>query len=339
MLEHARLALVGGLGCDVDGARAAIALAERLNGAFDHMHSDAMFNTLDVLRETGMMLTTPGEVRVRADRILLAGPGIEAAWPEIWQRLALHQPPALGTGNRRVIWLGGEASVPGIETVLVPVPPGKMPAALAALRARLAGRPIGPAPLALAVLDPLAEALKTAQIGTAIWAQGELDALSTEMLCGLVFDLNKTTRFSGLPLAPGGNAAGVTLAAGWMTGFPPRTGFGRGYPEHDPWRFGSRRLAESGEADAALWINVMDDFPPAWDLPLVAITGAATRLATPPAVHIIAGTPGIDHAGVLHDCATGMLLNDAATVPFGAPSVAAILRQIAAHTSGGPLPC
>ena len=25
--------------------------------------------------------------------------------------------------------------------------------------------------------------------------------------------------------------------AGWMTGFPPRTGFGRGYPEHDPWRF------------------------------------------------------------------------------------------------------
>ena len=76
-----------------------------------------------------------------------------------------------------------------------------------------------------------------------------------EMLFGLIDDLNAHTRFTGLPLAPGDNAAGVMQACGWMTGFPMRTGFGRGYPEHDPWRFDATRLVESGEADCALWIS------------------------------------------------------------------------------------
>lgn len=341
VLGRARFPLVAGLACDVDGARAAIALAERLHGAFDHMHSDAVFNTLDVMRETGMMLTTPGEVRVRADTVLLVGQGVEAAWPQAWERLALHQPAALGaSGPRRVIWIGGGtgAVVPGVDTVAAPAGAAALPAFLSALRARLAGRRLA-AGLPLDVLDTIAAQLKGAKIGCAIWAQADLDPLATEMLCGLVFDLNKATRFSGLPLAPPGNATGVTLASGWMTGFPPRTGFGRGFPEHDPWRFSAQRLIANGEADAALWINVMDAAMPKWEVPLVAITGPSGYFAHPPAVQFIAGCPGVDHDGVLHDAATGMLLTAPATAPSAAPSVAAILHQIASAMPGGPLPC
>ena len=49
-----------------------------------------------------------------------------------------------------------------------------------------------------------------------------------------------------------------------MTGFPMRTAFGRGYPEHDPWRFDATRLVESGEADGALWISAYRATKPQW---------------------------------------------------------------------------
>ena len=49
-----------------------------------------------------------------------------------------------------------------------------------------------------------------------------------------------------------------------MTGFPVRTGFGRGYPEHDTWRFDSTRLVDSGEADAAIWISAYGAEAPPW---------------------------------------------------------------------------
>ena len=65
-----------------------------------------------------------------------------------------------------------------------------------------------------------------------------------------------------------------------MTGFPLRTGFGRGVPEHDPWRFEASRLIDSGEADCAVWISAYGTRPPAWkrDLPLVALTAIRTPL-------------------------------------------------------------
>ena len=343
LLGEARFPLVAGLGTDIDGARAAIALAERLRGAFDHMHSGAIFNTLDVLRETGMMLTTPGEVRVRADTILLVGPGLAGEWPEIWQRLSLHVPPPLGEAReRRVIWLApGTAQAPeGLAMERIDCQASALPAALAALRARMAGRAIGPTPVPVETLNQITAALKSAKIGVAIWTQPDMEALATQMLCGLVFDLNNATRFSGLPIAPGGNATGATLAAGWMTGFPTRTGFGRGYPEHDTWRFETARLIDSGEADAAMWIDAMGDATPDWNVPLVALTTAEARFAQPPAVQIHVGRPGVDHDGVLHDPATGLLLASPATQPSAAPKIADIVSQIAAALGPeGAWPC
>ena len=43
------------------------------------MHSAALMRDLDSLRETGVMLTTPGEARVRADVLLLVGDGLTAS--------------------------------------------------------------------------------------------------------------------------------------------------------------------------------------------------------------------------------------------------------------------
>ena len=66
LLAASRCALVAGLGTDIAGARAAIALADRIGAVVDHMHSDALLRDLAVVREAGLIVTTANEARLRA---------------------------------------------------------------------------------------------------------------------------------------------------------------------------------------------------------------------------------------------------------------------------------
>src|SRR5271166_5156298 len=91
ILEAAKFPLIAGLGADAAGARAAILLAERLRGAYDHLASDAILADLDVLRSFAMFTTTPNEARLRADVVLLMGPRLAARSPELFERLALEK--------------------------------------------------------------------------------------------------------------------------------------------------------------------------------------------------------------------------------------------------------
>src|SRR5579862_3309459 len=96
LLAESGQPLIAGLGADIAGARAAISLAERLGGVLEHMHSAALLRDLDCLRETGVMLTTPGEARVRADVVLLVGDALQETWPALNERLL--RPPARPEG-------------------------------------------------------------------------------------------------------------------------------------------------------------------------------------------------------------------------------------------------
>src|SRR6185503_11188981 len=74
LLRASRSPLIAGLGTDVAGARAAIALAQRTGAIVDHMNSEGVLRNLDVMRSSGVMMTTPTECHVRADTLLLTGP-------------------------------------------------------------------------------------------------------------------------------------------------------------------------------------------------------------------------------------------------------------------------
>ena len=69
LLASSRHPLIAGLGTDVAGARAAVALAERIGAAIDHMHADELLRNLDVMRSSGVLRTTPSEAHVRADTL------------------------------------------------------------------------------------------------------------------------------------------------------------------------------------------------------------------------------------------------------------------------------
>jgi formylmethanofuran dehydrogenase subunit B len=344
ILAGAKFPLVGGLGADVAGARAAILLAERLRGAFDHLATTDAFADLDVMRSAGMFATTSNEARVRSDFFLLIGPGLSTSWPALYERLALNKPPRLGgRTSRRVVWIGpkrGEAKFDGVEIETFAATPEDIPDFVAALRARLGGRPVSLSATSVKKIDALVESLKAAHFGVAVWSAAGLDALAVEMLQGLVTDLNATTRFTAIPLGARADASGVIQTSGWTTGFPPRTGFGRGYPEHDPWRFEAKRLVDSGEADAALWISAYDGEPPPWSrhLPLVTLAPASAKASAKRGLFIEVGRPGEDYDCVEFAQEAAALVWRRASSPSSLPSVADAIAAISARFSED-VPC
>jgi formylmethanofuran dehydrogenase subunit B len=309
LLTGSRSAVVAGLGTDIAGARASVVLARAIGGCIDHMEAASVFANLDVMRRSGWIVTTPLQLRARADTVLLVGGGLT-------ETLGV---PALGGGARPVFRLGAS------------------PGPLAALRAIVAGRRTSLDEAAAAPLRDLAAALAEARFGVAVWSAGELEPLAIEMLCGLIDDLNKKTRFAGLPLASPNGAEGVTQAVAWTSGFPVRTGFAGSEPLHDPWRFDAQRLIARGEVDAAVWISSFARTPPPWGnaVPTIVLAGPGTVFDAPPAVVFEVGCPGLDHDAMLYDPALGGIAFAAAREPSAIPTVAETLAAITA----GLQPC
>ncbi len=339
ILSAARMPVIAHLGTDVAGARASILLAERLRGAYDHTNSARIFADLDVMRQAGLAFTTANEARLRADVFLFVGKDLTKIWPAMIERLAPAEIPPfdLAREPRKLLRIAPGRGVAQVEGLAVyTLESSNLHATLAALRARAAGRPVSCAKSARRKLDEFTEVLKNARFGVAVWGGDLLDSLSIEMLHGLIRDLNKTTRFSGLPLGDNSNASGVVQTSGWMTGFPVRTSFGRGFPEHDIWRFDAARMIESGEADAALWISAYCVEAPQWkkNIPLVALAYPQTAFAQEPQVCIEIGCPGIDHDAAEFAPETGSIVSRKAVHPSQAPSVETVIGEIAKHLGG-----
>ncbi|MGH6858099.1 MAG: tungsten formylmethanofuran dehydrogenase, partial [Methylocella sp.] len=119
ILSAARMPVIAGLGTDVAGARASILLAEKLRGAYDHMNSTQIFADLDVLRQAGLMFTTPNEARLRADVFLFVGKDLTKIWPAMMARLSPAEIPPfdLAREPRKLLWIApgrGGAKVDGL---------------------------------------------------------------------------------------------------------------------------------------------------------------------------------------------------------------------------------
>ncbi len=331
ILRRSRCAVIAGAGTDVAGAEAAVSLARAVDGVFDHLHADGVLRDLEVMGQAGWIVTTPSQACARADLVLLVGSGLDSAWPGFVARLRLNGPPPLHPDrSRRVIRLcPGEDGFAG-EAATIGGEPRELPILLGVLRALCAGRPPrDDAPL-LGQLRDCARALQDARYGVALWSAERLDPLAIEMLCGLIDDLNASTRFAGLPVPGPGNAMGIAQASAWASGFPFRTSFARQQPAHDSWRFDARRMVESGEADAAVWIAALDPAAPPWRraLPTIALVARDTSFASSPEVLITVGRPGLDHPAVLFEQDLGGLVAKQAAAASAVPTVAHVVGRI-----------
>nr|WP_292838093.1 tungsten formylmethanofuran dehydrogenase [Mesorhizobium sp.] len=330
------------LDTDIHGTRAAIALAEQVGAVCDHAgDGGALARETALFTDRGAMTIAPGETRRRADVVAIVG-----ELPEIHHEFVgelATTVPDLGGGNPRRFFLVGPAGTPapplGKGRKATPLSCGgqDLCGTLAALRAQCAGRRTA---LPVSNFPAFAEALEGAHFPVFLFSGHAADGLALAMLQGLIADLNRKKRASGLHLPASESGWGSALVSTWMTGFPLRTGFARGFPDFDPWRCDGARMIAAGEADLHLRIAALAPEPPGKRSRMASIVLAKTAgPAAGAAVTIAIGAPGVDHDAVVYSSRLGSLRALGARTPSDLPAAAAILRLIAEQVGSEALPC
>lgn len=108
LLINSKQPLIAGLGTDLNGARAAMALADKSGATIDSYYSPAAFRNILVLQDTGYMTTTLTEVRNRVDLLVVVGTDIESTFPRFYERMVWNKESMFGQDieSREVIYLG-----------------------------------------------------------------------------------------------------------------------------------------------------------------------------------------------------------------------------------------
>jgi formylmethanofuran dehydrogenase subunit B len=319
LIRQSKLPLYGGLATDVEGMRAAMALADYSGGVIDHALSEGLYRNFKVLQSTGWVMTTLTEFRNRADLIIIVGTDVHRLHPRFFERMICNDESMFETSasRRTIVFIGeglDQSAAIGArigDVLTLPCPLDRVGEVVAALRARLKGVPLS-APIVanvpMTTIDDLANRCHNAAYGVMVWASSALNFpnadLTVQTICDTVRDLNVTQRFAGLAL--GGNEGGVTASAvsSWQSGFPLRVSFASGKPEYDASRYSILRMLTGGEGDLLVWTATIspDIGVPKTTLPTIVLGTPGLAMAQPPAVFIPVGTPGVDHAGRLIRC-------------------------------------
>lgn len=317
ILHEARQPLFSGLGTDVYGMRAVLELADLAGATLDHMNSEAVMRNVLAVQNSGWQTTTLTEVRNRADLVLIIGGDIVSRYPRFFERVIWNAESMFDrdTAARDIVYLGGPDidtnagdSPRGIHPTTIPCNNGDLPTVIAALLALSAGKDLHVEKVAgvpVADLQHLVTRLAAAEYSVIVWSAADLNFphadLTVHKIAELIAYFNHTTRCSGLPL--GGSEGDVTAnnVSSWISGYPIRNSFKRGYPEYDPYRFSTAEQMNSTEADALIWINSLDAqrLPPETTVPTILIGHPGMQFAREPEVFIPVGIPGVDHAGIM----------------------------------------
>jgi len=346
LLRQAKLPLFSGFGSDVNDTRAALSLLDACRGVFDQMRAEGGMRNLAVLQDSGWMACTLGELKNRVDVLVSFGTDIEAHFPRFFERFVWTQDTLFGqdTKEREVVYIGpapsGNAatSPDGRAPKVIPCAPEALPDVAAALNALARGatlRATSVGGVPVAELAALVERLMQARYSVFTWAAGQLNfphaELAIQQVCQTVVALNKTTRSSALPLGGQDGDRTASQVCAWISGYPTRVGYLRGYPEHDPYHYAGARLLENGEADVLVWVNSLAfNPPPATGVPTVVLGRSGMRFDREPDVFIPVGCPGIDHAGHMYRCDNVVAMPLYKLRDSGLPSAAAVLKAIEA---------
>ena len=314
LMTHSKHPLIAGLGTDLNGARAAMALADKGGATVDSYYSPAAFRNILVLQDSGYITTTLTEVKNRVDVLVVVGSDIETSFPRFFERMVWNEESMFGQNinGREIIYLGkqpsGDASTSpdGKRAQVIACDNADLPEVISVLRALLKGKPVqveAVAGIAISELKALADKLAAAKYSVITWAAGELDfdhaEVAIQNLCDMVKEINATTRSSCLPLGGKEGDATVNAVASWQSGYPMRTTFNRRYPDYDPFLNDSRRIVAENETDLLVWVSSFNTniTPPKTAATTVVLGRSGMQFDVEPEVFIPVGVPGIDHEG------------------------------------------
>lgn len=352
LLGAARLPLFSGFGTDVSDTRAALSLVDLSRGVFDQARAAASLRNLSVVQDSGWMATTLGEVRNRVEVLVAFGTDIEAAFPRFFERYIWVDQTLFGqrAAGREIVFIGpaprGTAAVApdGRAPRIIPCAKDALPDVAAAFNALSRGvelrcSEVGGVPVA--ELAALVERLRQSSYSVVTWAAAQLDfphaELTVQQITQAVVALNRTTRAAALPLGGQEGERTASQVCAWLSGYPTRVAYLKGYPEHDPVHFSADHLLGSGEADVLVWVSSLSLAPPpVTAIPTVVIGRSGMELAVEPEVYIPVGCPGLDHAGHMYRCDNVVALPLYGLRESGLPSAQAVLQAIEACLAAPP---
>lgn len=319
LLKTSQQPLIGGMGTDLNGARAAMALADHSRATVDSQFSDAAFRNILVLQDTGYMTTTLTEVRNRVDFLLVVGTDIESAFPRFFERMVWPKESMFGQDidTREVVFLGkkpsGNASTSpsGRAAQVIECSDADLPEVISVLRALVKDKPVQAEKvggIAVAELVKIADKLNQAKYGVISWSGTQLNHAHAELtiqnICEMIKEINNTTRCNGLPLGGKEGDTTVNAVSSWQSGYPMRTSFSRNMPDYDPYLNRGQRMLDDGEVDVLIWVSSFNTAgtPPKTDATTVVLGRSGMTFEKEPEVFIPVGVPGIDHIGRTFRC-------------------------------------
>ena len=339
ILASARAPLVYGLGrttCETQ--RAAVALAEAIGATIDPAGPllDGASGLASQAR--GASTATLGEVRDRAETVVVWRADPVVTHPRLLERLRLPDP-----GRELVVVAERRTSTAELADAYLELPAERDIEALWTLRALVRGASPAPATAPDAPLADLAGRLRDSR-GVAILhhVRGYVEALG---LHALVRDLCRVTHAVTVTLRHEANAAGAEDVLAWQTGYPAAVSFADGGPRANATELSATAVLDRGETDAALVVasDPLEHLPAAAAerlraIPVISIDAFDTATARAARIAFTTGAPGVHEPGVVHRL-------DGVPVPFRAvlestcPSDREVLMAIAGRIArrGGDL--
>lgn len=345
LMKASKQPLIGGMGTDLNGARAAMALADHSRATVDSQFSDAAFKNILVLQDTGYMTTTLTEVRNRVDLLLVVGTDIESTFPRFFERVVWPKESMFGQDveSREIIYLGkkpsGDASTSpgGRRAEVIECDQEDLPEVMSVLRALVNGKTVqaeSVGGIAAADLAAIADKLKAAKYGVITWSGTQLNMDHAEAtiqnICEMIKEINNTTRCNGLPLGGKEGDTLVNAVSSWQSGYPMRTSFSRNVPDYDPYLNRGQRMLDDGEVDLLLWVSSFNTAgtPPKTDATTVVLGRSGMTFEQEPEVFIPVGVPGIDHEGRTFRCDSVVSLPLKKLRDSGLPSTSDVLTAV-----------
>ena len=341
ILGEAKLPLVCGLGqTDCESQRAAVALAEAIGAVIDPAGPIQDGAVGAASQAIGLSTATFGELRDRAEVVVVWRADPVASNPRLLPRLRLDR--AGRVSERTLVVIDGQRTATADEAdEFIELPAELDFEALWAMRALVRDVPLDrdlAARLPLDAFEQLAGRLRVCSYGAMLL--GPAAYVNALALLALVRDLARVGHVVALPLRHDGNARGAEDVLAWQTGYPSAVSFARGHPRAQPGEFSAAGVLERGEADAALIVgfDALAHLPPrAADhlrrIPTIVVDPrAATETVAIAHVAFATAAGGVHRGGTAHRM-------DGVPVPLRAPLASAragdeqVLAAIAARVA------
>jgi formylmethanofuran dehydrogenase subunit B len=304
ILASSKRLLVDGLArTSVQSQRAAVVLAEKYRGVLIGFGSPVAARMHRAAQSAGLVTSTLGEVRHRADMVVLWNADPVTTHPRHLDRYSLYPEGRFvprGRKDRTLVWIGSTPN-PSRELAdyVVTITAGRDFEAASVLIGIERGVELDADEVArqtgvpLETWQELSGMLRRARYG-ALFYDPQLSAESAERcehdaraLMQWVSELNSTTSFVFHALTDGGNGAGLEQVVSWMTGCSGVIDFSSGWPRVLPEIESSRDLMAHRSLDAALFVSAdpLEDWGPShWRglgfIPTVVLSSTSTATSS-----------------------------------------------------------